>query len=509
MKRKFVLILFMFIVGVNLFSENVEKGKIRANGKVFLYKLTPQKILITDRQNNEVFRLINNNDFSSFLGVGYSKEYKSFFIINETLRKKGDYLIKIIFRRRKSISFCNNESIYSPILYEDDSDVYLLFINNSFEIDAYDLKAKKRIVLINFDSPILFLKLSEDKKYISFLKFEEGKYVKVRMNVRNLIKLKILKSIQKLVRVERDDFKKNLEDIILDYYKFLGFGDSITYGYINTKPAPELGYIPRLQYLVDSWYGGEVINEGVPAEKTYEGVERFEQVILEHKAKFLLFHEGTNDVIHYNIPVSATLYNIRYMINTALKYEIVPIITTLIPRNGWFGQGIFREKAIEVCEGIREIANELDIPLIDFWEIFSDYPESDGGYESLMSDVVHPSEKGYQLMAENWFKTLQNIPPGVPDVLSLEYSIDPISKIVGIKFLLCPEKDPDFRIYNVYVLNENKSEKKLYKSFDTNSVFIILPPGKKYLIGLTAVDNFGNESKLSKVFEYISYRLFF
>jgi len=96
------------------------------------------------------------------------------------------------------------------------------------------------------------------------------------------------------------------------------------------------------------------------------------------------------------------------MMDKALEYNIQPILSTIIPRDPNHNL-TKRGRGIEISEGIRAIALEKDIPLIDFWDIFDSYPITDGGYYSLMSDCVHPSEKGYQLMAEEWLKSLEDI----------------------------------------------------------------------------------------------------
>jgi lysophospholipase L1-like esterase len=107
------------------------------------------------------------------------------------------------------------------------------------------------------------------------------------------------------------------------------------------------------------------------------------------------------------------------MMDKALGYDVQPILSTIIPRdtNDYRTQ---RERGIAISEGIRSIAIEKNIPLIDFWDIFDNYPESDGGYYSLTSDHVHPSEKGYQLMAEEWLESLEDIiKPKMPENITI------------------------------------------------------------------------------------------
>jgi hypothetical protein len=59
---------------------------------------------------------------------------------------------------------------------------------------------------------------------------------------------------------------------------------------------------------------------------------------------------------------------------------------------------------------IRELAEDFPIPLAEQFDLFYEYPEEDGGWKSLLSDYNHPTEEGYQLMAEEWFEEIRNFP---------------------------------------------------------------------------------------------------
>ena len=291
-------------------------------------------------------------------------------------------------------------------------------------------------------------------------------------------------------------------EIALDYKKCVGFGDSITYGLIDKKEAPELGYIPRLQLLLQEWLydGAEVINEGEPGTVTEEALERIEPVILAHQGKYLLFHYGTNDVIHpESIPTSVTIFNIETMIRKALEYNVQPILTTLIPRSGGKQEELNRQRGLVISEGIKEIAAAFDIPLIDFWTQFLYYPDVDGGYKSLMSDNVHPSEKGYQLMAEEWLAALLGLPPLPPGGITVYRSQGSIT----ILWAENPERDVSH-----YVVKFGYSPSRLNRIVTTTAVNYIFkynpfffPFQAKIYFQVQAVDNQGNGSEFTPVRE--------
>jgi lysophospholipase L1-like esterase len=163
-------------------------------------------------------------------------------------------------------------------------------------------------------------------------------------------------------------------------------------------------------------YESEVINEGRPATKTTDAILVFDDVIELHNAKYLLFHYGTNDAIRLQIPVSLTLFNITEMMTRAKKYSMLPVLSTLVPRDPAhrFGVGVFKNRAVRISDGIKDIGLALNIPVIDFYTIFSEMPDEKGGYYMLMSDRVHPSQAGYSMMSWEWYYVLIAIAPAVP-----------------------------------------------------------------------------------------------
>ncbi|MBN2408670.1 MAG: hypothetical protein JXE07_02945 [Candidatus Aminicenantes bacterium] len=194
---------------------------------------------------------------------------------------------------------------------------------------------------------------------------------------------------------------------------YIGFGDSITYGYIDRLPAPELGYPPRLDVILDQNFGPtEMINEGLGREKTPEGLIRIETVLDSHAAGSILIMEGTNDVINYYISMDTSLFNIKEMARKSLEAGVFPTITTIIPRRDWvWSDPQVRTRQAYLNEQIRLLPAELHVSFVDMDRLFLEFPAEDGGLLSLLcNDFKHPSEKGYQFMAEAWFDEIRNHP---------------------------------------------------------------------------------------------------
>lgn len=195
-----------------------------------------------------------------------------------------------------------------------------------------------------------------------------------------------------------------------DDTQYIGFGDSITYGYINRAPAPEKGYIPRLETIIKQVFGaGLVVNSGVSGESTQSGLGRIESVLSEHMANYLLLMEGTNDAVLIGIvTIETAAFNLKEMVGKSLATGTLPAIATIIPR---LDSELYTNRISTLNQLIRQISSDYQIPMFDAYSAFNKYPTENGGLESLLSeDKKHPSEKGYQYLADNWFEVIWNFP---------------------------------------------------------------------------------------------------
>ncbi len=204
----------------------------------------------------------------------------------------------------------------------------------------------------------------------------------------------------------------------LDESKYIGFGDSITYGVCDEDRIddpgdyiPDKAYPPRLEALLTQNFGPhQVANAGVPGESTIQGLARIDALMAKHLARYILILEGTNDIIWNDYSLETTSFNLQEMIRKSLDYGLLPALATCIPR---YGVPLNRPRLNGLNIRIRSLAPECSIPLEDLYQDFADYPEEDGGVTSLYcwgEDRTHPNEKGYQFMAEKWFDRIKRFP---------------------------------------------------------------------------------------------------
>jgi hypothetical protein len=134
-------------------------------------------------------------------------------------------------------------------------------------------------------------------------------------------------------------------------------------------------------------------------------------VLALHSARYLLLMEGTNDVVSIEVSVDATAFNIEQMVRKVLDFHALPILATIIPRKDWrWKSAIYRDRIYRINDNIRRIAQNLKLPFVDMYETYFNYPESEGGWRALLSDDVHPTERGYEIMTQAWWNEIRNVP---------------------------------------------------------------------------------------------------
>jgi lysophospholipase L1-like esterase len=187
------------------------------------------------------------------------------------------------------------------------------------------------------------------------------------------------------------------EAVLVDpvWNRHLAFGDSITWGQYNDfYPYPA-----RLEDKLDAKVvPSEVINSGVPGERTGLGRDRIGNTMGTYRPQFVIIMEGTNDVTHA-IPPSEVQENLMLMVDIVRRHSGVSYVKvmlgTLIPRKDSLNGATktMNEQAIAPA------ASTKRVPLCDPWQAFYDY----GPWQSLYYDFLHPNGTGLQLLADTFY----------------------------------------------------------------------------------------------------------
>ncbi len=164
----------------------------------------------------------------------------------------------------------------------------------------------------------------------------------------------------------------------------LAFGDSLTYGY-NANPNESYpSILGRLS-------GYNIINAGIPAETSQDGLRRLPALLEDKKIKLIILFFGGNDIMQ-RLPTTQLKANLKTMIHMA-KEKDIDVLLISIPNIGLFG--------LSPLSLYEEISEEENIPLLQ--GMMADIL----GKPSLKSDQIHPNTMGYKVMGEKIYEKLK------------------------------------------------------------------------------------------------------
>jgi lysophospholipase L1-like esterase len=197
----------------------------------------------------------------------------------------------------------------------------------------------------------------------------------------------------------------------LPFRKILCFGDSITYGVtleaLSLPPEAQAeltlveGYVPKLWRLLESKYGPgfDLINAGVPGERTVEGVERLRTELIVFDPDLVLLLEGIVDVNNSSPRFPVVRENLAEMMSMVRREGKLVIIGTypLLNPEGFRTPGA--ENVPRLNDIIRQEASRLSVVVADH--------EKAVDLTGQGPDGLHPNNLGYEAMANTWLSAIE------------------------------------------------------------------------------------------------------
>ena len=182
------------------------------------------------------------------------------------------------------------------------------------------------------------------------------------------------------------------------------FGDSLTFA--------DPGYVSILQNKLTE---NTVINAGQGGDKAATAMLRFKEQVLDKKPDGLSIFFGANDAMvgrgrwadEPMISPEAYRNSLVWLVHVARLSGIkkISIIVPLPLTEGevWHEQG---DIYASYCMMARQAANEMKVPYVPLDTIFRDEWRKNPGKTGLLftADGVHPTQEGYQIIAESILK---------------------------------------------------------------------------------------------------------
>jgi lysophospholipase L1-like esterase len=185
---------------------------------------------------------------------------------------------------------------------------------------------------------------------------------------------------------------------------YLAFGDSITDG---EGSSDGMGYASRLQRKLQAHLGrATIIKDGLGATRSNRGSDRLLDSLTVRPA-YTLIHYGTNDWNQGECktnPPCFTIASLRNMIHAVRGRQGLPVLATIIPANPAFleSQPARNQWVAAMDVRIRDLAAAEGVLLADLEAAFLRAPS----LPPLFADHVHPSDAGYEVMAQAFFEAL-------------------------------------------------------------------------------------------------------
>lgn len=163
-------------------------------------------------------------------------------------------------------------------------------------------------------------------------------------------------------------------------------GNSITIGWKHHVP----------EFFKDKPY----INRGISGQTTPQMLLRFRQDVIDLHPKVVVILAGINDIAHNTGPMTLEqiMGNLKSMAELARSNGIEPVLSSVLPAYDFpWRPGMEPAKKVPVLNAmIREYCEAQDIIYLDYFSVMAD--SRNGLDNTLASDEVHPTVKGYQIM---------------------------------------------------------------------------------------------------------------
>jgi acyl-CoA thioesterase I len=206
--------------------------------------------------------------------------------------------------------------------------------------------------------------------------------------------------------------------------RYLGFGDSITDG-LGSRDID--GYRGPLQEALQRHFGrGVVEQDGLGGSKSDDGAERIYGVINRVRPAYTLILYGTNDWKRCEQQVPCyTVDAVRSMIGAAKAIDSLPILATLPPVNPNENLPERNDWIVRMNTALRAMAQLEGTPVADVHGGFTRAAGTGGELAALFVDTVHPNDRGYQIIADAFFRAITAQPTTTASSLPTLFRLPP------------------------------------------------------------------------------------
>jgi acyl-CoA thioesterase I len=197
--------------------------------------------------------------------------------------------------------------------------------------------------------------------------------------------MKLIKTVEKLSQGE---------EVIIG-----ALGDSLTYGWMT-----ERGFLDYLKVMLNKKYPDtsfKILNRGIPGDTARDGLRRLDSDIIRFRPDLVMIQFALNDAYTDYTPQNFR-ENINVIISklkekTSSELALLTSVALLNPHENIMAEKYYAQ--------IYELGSKYSIPVASVHEHWKKRISEGVIHSTLVqSDGIHPTEKGYLLMAEAVFE---------------------------------------------------------------------------------------------------------
>ena len=185
-------------------------------------------------------------------------------------------------------------------------------------------------------------------------------------------------------------------------------GDSITHGPLHTKGYRS--YTEHFRERLKEKFKNNIVKEhisvfntGVSGATTRDIIRDFNICVNIYDPDIVFIMLGMNDSSNEIVPLEEYRKNILELINKVREIGAIPIIQT----SNIIKMDLSRKSLKFYMDILREVVRENDVMIIDHYSHWGDLEKEISNIKNeLLSDLIHPNEKGHLEMAKFIFKEL-------------------------------------------------------------------------------------------------------